>query len=87
MLRSAIDCGAGRRLRDAILPPFHSGESRNLILAQARIFREAEWSPVGECGCRRRDSGFRRNGRGQEDFMDNVWAKQSVPNTIKTPPP
>ena len=44
--------------------PFHSGESRNLILATARIFREAEWSPVGECGCRRRDSGFRRNGRG-----------------------
>ena len=25
-------------------------------------FREAEWSPVGECGYRRRDSCLRRNG-------------------------
>ena len=45
-------------------PTFHSGESRNLILATARIFREAEHcnSRLWRMRLRRRDSGFRRNG-------------------------
>ena len=43
---------------------FHSGESRNLILATARIFREAEHcnSRLWRMRLCRRDSGFRRNG-------------------------
>ena len=46
--------------------PFHSGESRNLILASARIFREAEQcnARLRRMRLRRRDSGFCRNGRG-----------------------
>ena len=45
-------------------PTFHSGESRNLILATARIFREAKHcnSRLWRMRLCRRDSGFRRNG-------------------------
>ena len=42
---------------------FHSRESGNLFPRQREIPRSGNtMSPVGECGCRRRDSGFRRNG-------------------------
>ena len=44
-------------------PLFHSRESGNLFPRQREIYaKRKQLSPVGECGYRRRDSGFRRNG-------------------------
>ena len=47
------------------LPLFHSREGGNLFPHQREIPRSGSaMSPIGECGCRRRDSCLRRNGRG-----------------------
>ena len=56
-------------------PESHSRDSENFPRSGT-----LQWSPVGECGCRRRDSGFRRNGNvfyfGAHSFFRNWPMRQ-----------
>ena len=72
--RTTINCGARCF--------FCLGQKKHSIPAKAGIssrvsgnFREAEWLPVSECGCRRRDSRL----RGNEGRRDGEIKRTSIP--------